>query len=156
MKLEKEIHQAKFKSPYQKLVVNLIYSGNWVHFNTNKLLKGYKITPQQYNVLRILKGQYPKPAPIFTITERMLDKMSNASRLVEKLRQKGYVERTECGEDRRRVDVIITEEGIEKLDEISAIVSSFEENIQANLTAEEAKTLNDLLDKMRGKEENEG
>ena len=156
MKLEKEIHQAKFKSPYQKLVVNLIYSGNWVHFNTNKLLKGYKITPQQYNVLRILKGQYPKPAPIFTITERMLDKMSNASRLVEKLRQKGYVERTECGEDRRRVDVIITEEGIEKLDEISAIVSSFEENIQANLTAEEAKTLNDLLDKIRGKEENEG
>ena len=107
-------------------------------------------------MLRILKGQYPKPAPIFTITERMLDKMSNASRLVEKLRQKGYVERTECGEDRRRVDVIITEEGIEKLDEISAIVSSFEENIQANLTAEEAKTLNDLLDKMRGKEENEG
>lgn len=156
MKLEKEIHQAKFKSPYQKLVVNLIYSGNWVNFNTNKLLKGYKITPQQYNVLRILKGQYPKPAPIFTITERMLDKMSNASRLVEKLRQKGYVERTECGEDRRRVDVIITEEGIEKLDEISAIVSSFEENIQANLTAEETKTLNDLLDKMRGKEESEG
>ncbi len=155
MKLEKEIHQAKFKNPYQKLVVNLIYTGNWVNFSTNKLLKEYKLTPQQFNVLRILKGQYPKPAPIFTITERMLDKMSNASRLVEKLRQKGYVERTECGEDRRRVDVIITEEGIQKLDEISSIVAGFEEDIKINLTDEEAQTLNSLLDKMRGGEENE-
>lgn len=156
MKLEKEIHQAKFKNPFQKLIVNLIYTGNWVNFNTNKLLKEYKLTPQQFNVLRILKGQYPKPAPIFIITERMLDKMSNASRLVEKLRQKGLVERSECGSDRRRVDVVITQEGIDKLEEISKVVSTFEESTKNNLTSEEVDTLNELLDKMRGTEGEEG
>lgn len=153
MKLEKEIHQAKFKTPFEKLVVNIIYSGNWVNFNTNKLLKEHKITPQQYNVLRILRGQHPNPVPIFTITERMLDKMSNASRLVEKLRQKGLVARSECGADRRRVDVIITEEGLVKLEEITKVVSGFDEVIRASLTEEEAITLNELLDKMRGDDE---
>lgn len=155
MKLEKEIHQAKFKDPFQKLVVNLIYSGNWVNFNTNKLLKEHKLTPQQFNVLRILKGQHPNPVPIFTITERMLDKMSNASRLVEKLRQKGLVARSECGADRRRVDVVITDEGISKLEEMNDLVATFNHNLSANLSEEEATMLNDLLDKMRGDDEEE-
>ncbi len=88
MKIEDEIKQDKFKSEYQKLAINLIFTGNWINSKNAELLKPYKLTSQQYNLLRILRGQYPKPVTVNLLIERMLDKMSNASRIVDRLVKK--------------------------------------------------------------------
>lgn len=149
MRLEDEIQQKHFQSEYHKLLVNLIYSGNWVKAMNAEVLKPFGLTMQQYNVLRILKGQYPKPASVNLLIERMLDKMSNASRLVEKLRVKGLVERRENDSDRRQADVIITSEGLALLIEISKPMGKFEAR-SGIITEAEAKKVNDILDKMRG------
>jgi DNA-binding MarR family transcriptional regulator len=112
-------------------------------------LKKSGITGAQYNILRILRGQYPNPASVNLLKERMLDKMSDASRLVERLLQKDLVDRKICPDDRRRVEVIITERGLnllkeldQKDDEFDVLFKSLDEN--------EVKAANDLLDKMRG------
>jgi DNA-binding MarR family transcriptional regulator len=147
MRLEDEIMQKKFKSEFNKLLVNVIYTGNWVNKVNTKFLKQFGLTPQQYNLLRILRGQHPNCASVNLLTERMLDKMSNASRLVEKLRIKGLVERAECPHDRRRVEVSLMEKGLKLLKEIDDI--EYEKNFK-NLTKAEAKLLNGLLDKFRG------
>ena len=117
MRLEDEIKQKKFKDEYHKLVVNLIYTGNWAKQVNVVLLKKHNLTSQQFNILRILRGQYPGPASVNLLIDRMLDKMSNASRLVEKLRQKKLVERRENDAD-RQADVLITKKGLELLEEI--------------------------------------
>jgi len=98
--------------------------------------------------LRILRGQYPKPASINLLIERMLDKMSNASRLVDKLHAKGLVERRQCASDKRQVDVIISKKGMRMLDQIDKVINSLEDQL-GKLSKQEAKTLNDLLDKLR-------
>lgn len=149
MKLEEEIAHNKFKNQYHKAAVNLIYTTNWLQSHYITLLKPYNITMQQYNVLRILRGQYPKPAPIKLVRERMLDKMSDASRLVEKLRQKELVERKVCETDRRNADVIITRKGLNVLEKLDHIEDGFRKQL-ANLSTSEVKLLNELLDKMRG------
>jgi len=149
MKLEDEIKQKKFKSEVHKLAVNIIYTHSWLNSFQNKILDKHNITTQQYNILRILRGQHPKPASINLLKERMLDKMSDASRLVERLRVKGFVERKNCEQDRRRAEVLITEKGLGILKETELM----EENIKdvfSNISDEEAKIVNDLLDKMRG------
>jgi DNA-binding MarR family transcriptional regulator len=105
MKLEKEIQQNKFQNEFQKLYLNIIYTASWLNLKNTQRLKPYGISPQQYNILRILRGQYPNSATVTLLTERMLDKNSNASRLVEKLKQKQLVDRCECPEDRRAVNV---------------------------------------------------
>src|SRR5262245_11033120 len=123
MKLEDEIVQKKFKSPAHKLGVNLIYTFNWLDTFHQKHFKKHGITPQQFNVLRILRGQHPDPATIKLLKERMLDKMSDASRIVEKLRVKSLVDRHTCPTDRRNCDVRITEKGLKllmKIDEEEA------------------------------------
>lgn len=149
MKLEEEIKQKSFKSEYQKLAVNLVYTGNWVGANTADRLKEHKITLQQFNLLRILRGQYPEPATVNLLIERMLDKMSNASRIVDRLLSKKLVERTTCPEDRRRVDVIITQKGLQLLEKIDAKDKEWNSQFK-KLNLKEAKELNDLLDKLRG------
>lgn len=149
MELEKEIKQSKFKNEYMKMLVNIIYTGNWLSSRDMRRLRPWGISPQQYNILRILRGQHPRPARIQLLSERMLDKMSNASRLVEKLRQKGLVDRNICEHDRRAVDVCITEKGLELLKEIDAHESEWEKEFHT-LTPEEARELNRLLDKLRG------
>lgn len=151
MKLEAAIQQKQFGSEIEKLIVNLIYTGNWVTGINTRALKPLGLTTQQFNVLRILKGQHPDPAPVSLINERMLDKMSNASRLVEKLRQKGLVNRTPCPHDRRQVDVQMTTEGIALLDRANTAIAEASENFDA-LNNNEARMLNDLLDKLRTKE----
>lgn len=148
MKIEEAIKQKKFNSEIEKLVVNLIYTGNWVIGINAKALKSLGLTTQQYNVMRILKGQHPKPAPVSLVNERMLDKMSNASRLIEKLRQKGLVDRTTCANDRRQVDVNLTEKGLALLKVANAAMKDAHSTIES-LSNAEAKTLNDLLDKLR-------
>jgi DNA-binding MarR family transcriptional regulator len=149
MELEKEIQQSKFHSDVQKMIVNLLYTASWVSHQHSELLKPYGLTIQQYNVLRILRGQHPYPATVHLIQERMLDKMSNASRLVEKLRQKGYVERRQCPNDRRAVDILITPQGLALLEKLDVAMKTWEANF-TTLDTSEIKTLNQLLDKLRG------
>ncbi|WMJ73109.1 MarR family transcriptional regulator [Cytophagaceae bacterium ABcell3] len=149
MELEKEINQSKFQSQYQKLGINIIYTASWLRNFTLQRLKPYNISPEQFNILRILRGRYPKPSTIMLLTERMLDKSSNASRIVEKLRQKGYVERKECSKDRRQVDILITDAGREVLAKLDESEDDWYQ-IMGGLTEEEAKLVNNLLDKLRG------
>jgi len=149
MELEKEISQKKFRNDTHKLGVNLVYTFNWLNALNIALLKPYKITGQQFNVLRILRGQHPNPVNIKLIRERMLDKMSDASRIVEKLRVKGYIERNISADDRRACDVKITEKGLKLLADIDKLDPEFEKNFSA-LEENEIKELNRLLDKLRG------
>ncbi|MGE5352542.1 MAG: MarR family winged helix-turn-helix transcriptional regulator [Acidobacteriota bacterium] len=149
MRLEEEIKQKHFSSQYHKALVNIIYTNNWIASQQTDILKPHGITMQQYNVLRILRGQHPKPATIKLIKERMLDKMSDASRIVEKLRAKGLVERNICPEDRRNVDVIITKKGLDLLSKIDTPEHLLEHRL-TTLNTEEVKNLNHLLDKLRG------
>ena len=148
MKIEEAINQKKFKTEFQKATVNLIYTHNWLNNKFKKFLKTYKITQQQFNVLRILRGQFPEPISTSTIRNRMLDKMSDASRIVDRLCKKGLVERRVCSTDKRLVDEIINEEGLKLLSEIDLHQDTID--IAKNgLTVEEASQLSDLLDKMR-------
>ena len=147
MKLEKAI-KSKFRNEHQKAMINIVYTGNWLNSESATVLKPFGISPQQYNILRILRGQYPKPASVKLLKERMLDKMSNASRLVEKLKQKGFVDRQTCENDRRQVDVTITESGLKLLDDTASHFDSYEQ-MEKRITLEEAKELNRILDKFR-------
>ena len=149
MKIEDEIKQDKFKSEYQKLAINLIFTGNWINSSNAELLKPYKLTSQQFNLLRILRGQYPKPVTVNLLIERMLDKMSNASRIVDRLVKKNLVSRKSCPEDRRRVDIIITDKGMKLLDKIDMDEGKWEKRFE-NLAVKEAKELNNFLDRIRG------
>ena len=149
MKIEDEIKQDKFKSEYQKLAINLIFTGNWINSKNAELLKPYKLTSQQFNLLRILRGQYPKPVTVNLLIERMLDKMSNASRIVDRLVKKNLVSRKSCPEDRRRVDIIITDKGMKLLDKIDMDEGKWEKRFE-NLAVKEAKELNNFLDRIRG------
>ena len=150
MELEKEIYQTPgFKNDYHKIVVNLIYSYSWVTSLVKERLNKKEVTLQQYNILRILRGQYPNPATINLLKERMLDKMSDASRIVERLVQKELVTRCINKNDRRAVDILITENGLEVLQSLDPIVTP-EDVLRANLTDGEAAQLNSLLDKLRG------
>lgn len=149
MELEKEIQQARFDTQYQKLIVNILYTGGWMHGLQAQRLKPYGISPQQYNILRILRGQHPNPATINLLQQRMLDRMSNASRLVEKLRVKGLAERRICPEDRRAVDVLITQQGLAVLAELDQSAGEWEERFRI-LNEAEASQVNTLLDKLRG------
>lgn len=149
MKLEDEIKQSSFRNEYHKLAVNIIFTHSWLMSKIYELLDEYDLTPQQFNLLRILRGQYPKPASITLLKERMLDKMSDASRLVERLLAKGLVERKICPEDRRKVDVVITKKGLKLLEKIDKTDNEMD-NYLKNLSEVEAKKLNELLDKLRG------
>lgn len=148
MKLEEEIKQSKFKDEYQKLGVNIIYTANWLSHRHNKYCKEFDITTEQFNLLRILRGQYPNAATVNLLIERMLNKMSNASRLVEKLRKKGLVERKTCKEDRRACDVMITQKGLDLLAELDEAESEWTKMI-SHISDNEARVINDLLDKLR-------
>ncbi|HEY8401430.1 MAG TPA: MarR family transcriptional regulator [Cytophagaceae bacterium] len=149
MRLEDEIKQKEFKSEYNKCIVNLIYTFNWLDTKSKDFFKQFNLTPQQFNILRILRGQHPKPSTINLLKERMLDKMCDASRIVERLRLKNLLERNTCSEDRRSVDIRITEEGLALLEQIDARMHEFESAVK-NLTLEETQQLNNLLDKLRG------
>ena len=148
MELEKEIQQENFKNEYQKLMLNIIFTANWLNLKQIQSLKPHGISPQQYNILRILRGQHPKEVTVSLLTERMLDKNSNASRLVEKLRVKGWVERHECPADRRAVNVRITDAGLGLLQQLDPVISESEE-IFRTVKEGEARTLNGFLDRLR-------
>lgn len=148
MGIEKDINQVQFRNYKQKAIINLMFSYGWVIEKIKNALAQEDITHQQYNILRILRGAHPKPLSTLQIRERMLDKMSDTSRIVDRLLLKGYVYKNPCAADKRLVDVVISEKGLEllaKLDDKSDEM----DNIIANLTDEEAVLLSNLLDKMR-------
>jgi DNA-binding MarR family transcriptional regulator len=149
MGIEEDIkQQRKFTSPFEKLAVNLIYTSGWLYNLNVARLKKYDITPEQYNVLRILRGAFPKPLMLGEISCRMLDKSSNSTRLVEKLRLKDLVKREICPESRRQVDIIITEKGLAVLTMVDNEEDIWLENFK-NLSESEAEQINCLLDKLR-------
>jgi len=147
MRIEEEIKQEKFKSEQQKVTINLLYTSNWLMNKHKEFFKTYNITPQQYNVLRILRGQHPKSISTSAIKDRMLDKNSDVSRIVDRLTSKNLLCKTTCSEDRRLVDVIISDDGLELLKKMDKAIDNLDETI--NLTDEEAKQLNKLMDKAR-------
>jgi len=148
MKLEKEIKQSSFESEYQKLTVNLLYTFFWIKERNSKILKPYGITLQQYNVLRILRGQHPKGITTSDIRSRMLDKMSDTSRLVDRLTTNGLVEKKVNPEDRRLVVVKISDKGLNILNKID-IEQGAIENIAEKFNEEDVKFVNDFLDNLR-------
>ena len=147
MSIEKDINQRKFRSEYQKVIVNLIYTYNWTTERLKKIFDEEEITMQQFNILRILRGSN-KPLSTLQIRERMLDKMSDTSRIVDRLVVKGFVKKTTCEEDKRLVDVTISDKGRELLEKLDAFDPEMDA-IAKSLTEQEAKTLNSLLDKLR-------
>jgi DNA-binding MarR family transcriptional regulator len=150
MKLEKEIQQIKpFRNDYHKASVNLIFSGKWMIQFHSDVFKKYHLTIQQYNILRILHGMYPGATTVKLIRDRMLDRMSDASRIVELLRKKGLVERNISSTDRRMSDVVITGKGSDLLKEIEK-ENEYMDNRLSSLNKEEINLLNNLLDKARG------
>jgi DNA-binding MarR family transcriptional regulator len=149
MRIEDEIKQKKFRSEHHRMIVNLFFTSNWAAAHQNKLLKPYGLSMQQFNILRILRGQHPNPATLGLIQERMLDKNSNASRLVDKLKLKKLVEREECKMDRRQVAIVITEKGLEQLKELDELIDSSEKMFHT-ISEQEASELNRILDKLRG------
>lgn len=149
MTIEEEIKQKTFASPHHKVVVNLIYTNNWLVSRHADALKPFGLSIQQYNVLRILRGQFPNAITVNAIIDRMLDKMSNASRLVDKLVAKELVNRVECPKDRRAVDVSITDKGLGLLAEIDRQSGEWQADIVERLSDEEAEQLSGLLDKIR-------
>ncbi|HEX9509981.1 MAG TPA: MarR family transcriptional regulator [Puia sp.] len=151
MALEKEINQRKFRNEYQKSAINIIYTYNWLTEKINKVFDEWGITSQQFNILRILRGA-GKPLSTLQIRQRMLDKMSDTSRIVDRLVKKGLVKKTVCKTDRRLVDVTITEKGKKLLEKIDAYDEQMD-GIMMNLTEAEAAALNGLLDKVRNGEE---
>jgi DNA-binding MarR family transcriptional regulator len=148
MSLENDIQQREFRSESQKAIINILFTCYFVQDKMNTLFKKYDITRQQYNVLRILRGQYPGHASVNLIRDRMLDKMSDASRIVERLRIKELVLRKSAEHDKRAVEVTITEAGLKLLDEMQEAVDEFE-SLLNNLSEDEIRQLNTLLDKIR-------
>lgn len=148
MSIENDIKQTKFSSEYHKLAVNIFYSASWLSDQHLQIMKPFNLTPQQFNILRILRGQKGSPLSVNCLIERMIDKSSNVSRLVDKLEDKGYVERKTCPSDRRQVHVVITESGLEFIGQLDEPMKKLDSQIKA-LSLEEAATLNHLLDKMR-------
>ena len=149
MKLQETIKQNKpFNSEFQKLMVNISVTSSWLNAIFADRLKPFGISPHQFNVLRILNGKYPDGYCNQEITERMIDKSSNATRIVDKLIEKKFVIRTENAEDRRLVDIKITDMGIKLLEEIEK--APFPKQIKRNLfNDEKAKLMNEWLDELR-------
>ena len=149
MQIGEEIQSDKFEDNYHKAVINITYTFGWLSNSFRCRFEKHNLTQQQFNVLRILRGQYPNPATINMIKERMLDKMSDASRIVDRLIQKGLVSRCTNNKDRRAVDIQISQAGLEVLSKMDEEFKT-RDLLKNNLTEEEAGKLSDLLDKLRG------
>lgn len=147
MSLETDIFQPKFRNDYQKGVINFIFTYNWMNEKMKMIFDRENITGQQFNILRILRGA-GKPISTLQIRQRMLDKMSDTSRIVDRLVLKGLVKKNTCSNDKRLVDVSITDKGrklLEKFDLVEAEMDA----VLGTLSPEEVNTLNILLDKIR-------
>jgi DNA-binding MarR family transcriptional regulator len=148
MRLEDEIQQFTFRNQRQKMLINLIYTYNVLSSKMQEFLKVESLTMQQYNILRILRGQHPNPATNSLVKDRMLDKNSDVTRIIDRMIRDGLVLRVNCESDRRRVDITITDAGLDKLQRLDRISGQMDQ-IAAGLTEDEAVNLNEMLDKLR-------
>ena len=148
MRIEEAIRQSSFRNEHHKAAVNLLYTYNMVSGAIQKILNKEGLTMQQFNVLRILRGQHPDPATNSLIRERMIDKNSDVTRIIDRLLKTGHVERSLSRSDRRRVDIVITEKGMDALARIDKRNDELD-SIMAALSEQEVGLLNDLLDKLR-------
>jgi len=144
-----DIRQTRFRSESQKAIINLVYTYNQVSGQMMALLNGFGLTMQQFNILRILKGQYPNPSTNNLVKERMLDRNSDVTRLIDRMIKAGLVTRTSCEKDRRRVDILITQKGLDLLKAIEPHEVAMD-NLAGGLSEAELTQLNHLLDKLRG------
>ena len=149
MRIEDEIQVEEFPSVYQKVSINLIYTMTWADLRLQEFFSEFGLTSSQYNVLRILRGQHPKPVSTAFIKDRMIHRNAGSSRLVDRLEGKGFVTKSTCESDRRLIDVVITRAGLRVLKQMDIQRRRIDE-IYANLSEREAAQLNRLLDKIRG------
>ena len=149
MKIEDAIKTKTFEDPAIRALVNIDNTSSWIYGIRNEILGPLDFSIQQYNILRILRGQYPKAVTVKFLIERMVDKNSNASRLVDKLYNKGLIDRNQCEKDRRQVDVKINEKGLAMIEILTEALMSQRERFN-NLSSSEFEQLSELLDKLRG------
>ncbi len=149
MKVEQILKTSKPLLPQKRLVINLMLSSNLAATQMSEVLKPFDISVPQFNVLRILRGQQGKPANLNTIQERMVNQMSNTTRLIDKLLEKDLVSRRLCEHNRRKIEVFITDNGMELLKEIDPVIDAVEAQISGNLNKKDIELLNTLLEKMR-------
>ncbi|SEN51432.1 DNA-binding transcriptional regulator, MarR family [bacterium A37T11] len=149
MKLEDEI-KSRFQNEYHKAALNIMFTNSWLISLLKKRTDAKHITLQQYNILRILRGQHPNPATVNLLKERMIDKMPDVSRIIDRLVQKEFVSRCTNNRDRRAVDILITDKGLNILHQLDIDDEmKLDHLLNKNLTEQECQTLNYLLDKMR-------
>ena len=151
MSIDKDIHQNRFRNEYQRASVNIAYTYCWLMEKVKAFLLPADITMQQFNILRILRGSHPAPLSTLQIRERMIDKMSDTSRIVDRLIAKGLVKKAVSGKDRRLVDVVITVKGRNLLKKLDLREEELD-GILKNISTEEASELSKILDKIRGTE----
>jgi DNA-binding MarR family transcriptional regulator len=154
MSLEQSISQPKFDSEQEKLMINVIYSANLLNLITTRLFKPFDLSPQQYNVLRILRGQKGDSIALMDIEHRMLDKSSNVSRLIDKLISKDLIVRSVSSEDRRRIEILINDNGISVLEKIDLILAKMNSKLKDLISDEDAQKTNRILDQLRNIEKN--
>jgi len=147
MGIEKDIQQTNFRNEFQKMGINIIYTANWLNEKMGQILSTEDITQQQYNILRILRGS-DAPLSTLKIRERMLDKMSDTSRIVDRLIVKGLVEKFACVKDKRLVDITVTKKGLQLLEKLDALNEPID-SILKGVSEKEAHTINQILDKLR-------
>ena len=148
MSLEDDIRQKKFGNEHHKAAINVLYTASWINSGNTLRLKKHGVTPEQYNVLRILRGSNPEKLMLAEITSRMIDKNSNATRLVEKLRQKKLVDREVCEDNRRQVDITITSSGLELMKAVDSEEAQWIDSFRS-ISKVEAAELNRILEKLR-------
>ena len=149
MKIEDEIKTTKFRNPFHKMAVNLLFTASWLEERNRQYFKPYEVTPQQFNLLRILRGQHPSKISVAEIKSRMIDKNSDTSRLVSRLLSKKMIEKEQSSKDKRAADIRITEEGLRLLKRIDTNMDQTDAGL-FKLTCDEAIQLSLLLDKTRG------
>jgi DNA-binding MarR family transcriptional regulator len=147
--IEEIIQQSTFESAQQKVMINLVFSGGWAKSNAARTLKAYNLTWQQFNLMRILKGQKGKAVPLRLLSSRMLDPQSNASRLVDKLVEKKWIDRVVCHVDKRQVRLSISHKGAVVLEQASLKIKAANSKLGGDLSVDELNTLSDLLDRFR-------
>ena len=147
MGIEKDIQQTNFRNEFQKMGINIIYTANWLNEKMGQILATEDITQQQYNILRILRGS-DAPLSTLKIRERMLDKMSDTSRIVDRLIVKGLVEKTACLKDKRLVDITVSKKGLQLLEKLDSLNDHID-SVLKGVSEKEANTMNQILDKLR-------
>tara|TARA_B110000114_G_C15015888_1_gene366816 strand:+ start:261 stop:725 length:465 start_codon:yes stop_codon:yes gene_type:complete len=149
LKIEQEIEQENFDSEQQRLLINIMFTGNQFTLLSSRMLKQFSLTTQQFNVLRILRGQKGNPISVKDMHGRMLDSSSNVSRLVDKLLAKNLITRITCPNDRRKVELTIPKKGLQLLSEIDVFLKVIKKRLRSAITEDEAKIASGILDKFR-------